>query len=89
MRVKSSLTPETQVIDFRYLQYNHTIMKTINQRHQILESLSALDNAETEKVLDYIKNLLYSKNDLRRQVLKSRALTEIRQALGNPIRIAQ
>jgi hypothetical protein len=47
-----------------------------------LESLSSLDQAQTAKVLDYIKGLLYSRDDLRHQVLKHEALKEIRQALA-------
>jgi hypothetical protein len=58
-------------------------MTTINQKHQILESLDALDHGQQEKVLDYIKGLLYpSREDARHQKLKREAMKEIRQALS-------
>jgi hypothetical protein len=58
-------------------------MTTIHQRNQIMESLRSLDKVQTEKVLEYIKTLTHHRDDLRRQVIKSRAMVEIRQALGN------
>ncbi len=58
-------------------------MTTINQRHEILESLSYLDQAQAAKVLDYIKGLTYPGDVIRRQRLKREAMKEIRQALGN------
>jgi hypothetical protein len=58
-------------------------MTTIHQKHAILESLDSLDQTQTEKVLGYIKSLLYSsKDDATHQKLKREALKEIRQALG-------
>ena len=58
-------------------------MTSINQKHQILESLDSLDQTQTEKVLDYIKELLTtSRDDARYQTLKREAIKEIRQALG-------
>ena len=58
-------------------------MTTIHQVHQILESLDALDQAQTEKVMDYIKGLQYtSRDDAGYQRLKRQAMKEIRQALG-------
>jgi hypothetical protein len=57
-------------------------MTIVNQKHQILASLEALDHAQTEKVLNYIKGLLYpSREDARHQNLKREAMKEIRQAL--------
>jgi hypothetical protein len=58
-------------------------MTTVNQRLAILESLSNLDASQTSKVLDYIKGLTQTRNDLRHQMLKHKAMKEIRQALGN------
>jgi hypothetical protein len=54
-----------------------------NQKHQILESLDALDQTQTDKVLDYIKGLLSpSKDEPNYQSFKREALKEIRQALS-------
>jgi hypothetical protein len=58
-------------------------MTKINQKHQILESLDALDQTQTDKVLDYIKGLLSPKKDeAGYQSFKREALKEIRQALN-------
>ena len=58
-------------------------MTNIHQRHQILESIDSLDQAQAEKVLNYIKGILSpTKEDIRYQRLKREALKEIRQALG-------
>lgn len=76
---------EHQVVDSRYLycQTTTTRMTTINQKYQIVESLSSLDQMQTEKVLEYIKGLMYaSKDEASHQQLKRQALKEIRQALG-------
>jgi hypothetical protein len=59
-------------------------MTTLTQKHQILESLDALDQVQTEKVISYIRGLLTSSRDeAGYQKLKREALKEIRQALGN------
>jgi signal transduction histidine kinase len=59
-------------------------MKTIDQKHQILESLDTLDQNQTEKVLNYINDLInVSREDVRYQRLKREAIKEIRQALSN------
>jgi hypothetical protein len=56
-------------------------MASIHQKHKILESLDSLDQAQTEKVLDYINGMIKPlRNDQR---LKREALKQIRQALGN------
>jgi tellurite resistance protein len=56
---------------------------TFNQKHQILESLNALDQTQTEKVMDYINGLITtSREDARYQKLKREAMKEIKQALG-------
>ncbi|MBL0742052.1 hypothetical protein [Chryseolinea lacunae] len=58
-------------------------MKSIHQKHAILQSLESLDPGQTEKVLAYIKDLLYAPLDeASRQQLKREGLREIRQALG-------
>jgi hypothetical protein len=58
-------------------------MTNVNERLAIVESLNSLDASQTSKVLDYIKGLTNTRNDLRHQMLKHKALKEIRQALGN------
>ncbi len=58
-------------------------MTNIHQRHQILESIDSLDQAQAEKVLNYIKGIIApTKDEIRHQRLKREALKEIRQALG-------
>lgn len=57
-------------------------MTTANQKLRILESLEALDQSQSEKVLAYIKNMLaatQSENQYKR--LKREAMKEIRNAL--------
>jgi hypothetical protein len=57
-------------------------MKAINQKYEILESLEALDHAQAEQVLTYIKGLLHkADNDNHYQTVKREALKQIRQAL--------
>jgi len=59
------------------------MMTTIHQRHEILDSLNALDSNQAEKVLAYIKGLLYTTPDEATQKqLKREAMKEIRRALG-------
>jgi hypothetical protein len=63
-------------------------MTQINQKHQILESLDSLDQTQTNKVLDYIKSLLYPvKDEMNYQNFKKEALKEIRQALSKKRRV--
>jgi hypothetical protein len=58
-------------------------MTSINQKHQILDSLNSLDSSQAEKVLEYIKGLLYTAPDEASQKqLKREAMKEIRRALG-------
>jgi hypothetical protein len=59
-------------------------MKSIHQKHEILESLDALDQVQAEKVLTYIKALLVNQieQDSREQRAKREAMMQIRQALG-------
>lgn len=57
-------------------------MITTNQRNQILETLNVLDQEQTEKVLAYMKGILYgetSKDVYKR--FKREAMRDIRQAL--------
>ena len=57
-------------------------MISIHQKHQILESLNALDQGQTEKVLAFIRTLGHTGNDeSTHQRLKREALKEIRMAL--------
>lgn len=57
-------------------------MTTTNQRNQILETLNVLDQEQTEKVLAYMKNILYSDTDQAvYQKFKREAMRDIRKAL--------
>ena len=56
-------------------------MSDINQKHKILESLDSLDQAQTEKVLNYIKGMTQPLRN--EQQIKREAMKQIRQALGN------
>jgi hypothetical protein len=59
------------------------MMTTIHQRHEILDSLNALDASQAQKVLEYIKGLLYTTPDEATQKeIKREAMKEIRRALG-------
>ena len=55
-------------------------MTTIHQKHQLLESIEALDQTQAEQVLAYIKGLMRDEAGYRQ--LKREAMKEIRQALG-------
>jgi hypothetical protein len=58
-------------------------MTSFHQRHQILASLDALDQGQTEKVLEYIRGLQHTrKDDSHHQHMKREAMKEIRLALG-------
>lgn len=58
-------------------------MTSIHQKHEILDSLNSLDPSQAEKVLEYIKGLLYSTPDAASQKqFKREAMKEIRRALG-------
>lgn len=59
-----------------------TIMTSSNQRNQILETLEVLDSEQAERVLHYMKGILYA--DPTKPVykrFKRDAMREIRQAL--------
>ncbi len=58
-------------------------MTSFHQRHQILDSLDALDQRQTEKVLEYIRSLQGSvRDESQHQKVKREAMKEIRLALG-------
>ena len=59
-----------------------------NRKYQILESLEELDQAQADKVLDYIKALLTPTADEKAyQNFKRNALQEIRRALRDNSRL--
>jgi hypothetical protein len=60
-------------------------MKKLFQKHQILESLDDLDQAQTEQVLQYIKRLAdVHRSESHYEVTSKReAMQQIRQALTN------
>jgi len=63
-------------------------MTSIHQKHEILESLNSLDPSQTEKVLAYIKGLLYTTPDeASHKKFKREAMKEIRYALGKGRRV--
>ena len=62
-------------------------MTSFNKKHQILESLNSLDQVQADKVLEYIKGLLYSSDDEAHKNLKREALKEIRQALNKRTKV--
>ena len=56
---------------------------TTYKKHQIVESLHSMDQAQTEKVLAYVKTLLHtSPHETAYERFKKNALREIRQALA-------
>jgi hypothetical protein len=57
-------------------------MNSITKKLQILESLDAMDQTQTEKVLAYIKDMLTPKSEIERKRSKREAMKEIRQALN-------
>jgi hypothetical protein len=58
-------------------------MTTTDQKHQILESLDYLNQAQADKVLGYIHGLLSSTHEQARyKRQKTEAMKEIRQALS-------
>ena len=57
-------------------------MNSVTRKLQILESLNALDQTQTEKVLAYIKDMLTPKTDREYKRSKREAMKEIRQALN-------
>ena len=62
-------------------------MNSVTKKLQILESLSAMDQTQTEKVLAYIKDMLTPKNEVEYKRNKREAMNEIRQALSRERRL--
>jgi tellurite resistance protein len=62
-------------------------MNSITKQLQILESLNAMDQSQTEKVLAYIKDMLTPKSEIERKRNKREAMKEIRQALNHERRL--
>lgn len=63
-------------------------MNSVTKKLQILESLNALDKAQTEKVLAYIKDMLApNKEEQEYKRTKREAMKEIRQALNGSRRL--
>lgn len=57
-------------------------MSTVHQKIRLVESLDSLDQQQAEKVLAYIKELLYTpREEMIYQRFKLEALKEIRKAL--------
>jgi hypothetical protein len=56
---------------------------TANKKNEILKSLESLDQAQAEKVMEYIKGLVGStRNETYYRLFKREAMKEIRQALN-------
>jgi tellurite resistance protein len=62
-------------------------MNSITRKLQILESLNAMDQTQTEKVLAYIKDMLTPKSELEYKRNKREAMKEIRNALNHERRL--
>lgn len=59
-------------------------MSTVHQKIRIVKSLDSLDQVQTEKVLEYIKELLYTpREEMMHQRFKREAMKEIRKALSS------
>lgn len=62
-------------------------MNSVTKKLQILESLNALDQTQTEKVLAYIKDMLTPSDENQYKRNKREAMKEIRQALSRERRL--
>ncbi|HYF68653.1 MAG TPA: hypothetical protein VD884_10975 [Ohtaekwangia sp.] len=56
-------------------------MISLHQKHQIMETLNAMDAEQTEKVLNYMKGMVNATDEKAHQQFKTRALKQIRRAL--------
>lgn len=56
-------------------------MISLHQKHQIMETLNAMDAEQTEKVLNYMKGMVSAGDEKSHQQFKTRALKQIRRAL--------
>ena len=58
-------------------------MENLTKKQSIVQSLESMNHIEMDKVVHYIKNLLYRpENDRSYQVTKQQALREIKEALN-------
>jgi tellurite resistance protein len=62
-------------------------MNSVTKKLQILESLNAMDQTQTEKVLAYITDMLTPKSEVEYKRNKREAMKEIRQALNHERRL--
>lgn len=62
-------------------------MNSVTRKLQILESLNALDQTQTEKVLAYIRGMLTPPDETQYKRAKREAMKEIRQALSRARRL--
>jgi tellurite resistance protein len=62
-------------------------MNSVTKKLQILESLNAMDQTQTEKVLAYIRDMLTPKSEVEYKRNKREAMKEIRQALSTERRL--
>ena len=62
-------------------------MNSVTKKLQILESLNALDQTQTEKVLAFIKDMLTPSDENQYKRNKREAMKEIRQALSRERRL--
>jgi len=62
-------------------------MNSVTKKLQILESLNAMDQTQTEKVLAYIKDMLTPKSEVEYKRNKREAMKEISQALNTERRL--
>jgi tellurite resistance protein len=62
-------------------------MNSVTKKLQILESLNAMDQTQTEKVLAYITDMLTPKSEVEYKRNKREAMKEIRQALSTERRL--
>jgi len=59
-------------------------MQNVTKKQAIMQSLEAMNASEMEKVIDYIKDLLYTEEqDMSYQNFKRNAIKEIQQALNS------
>jgi len=58
-------------------------MENLTKKQSIVQSLGSMNQREMEKVVDYIRGLLYRpENDSSHQMMRERALKEIKEALN-------
>lgn len=62
-------------------------MNSVTEKLLILESLNAMDQTQTEKVLAYIRDMLTPKSERDYKRNKREAMKEIRQALSSERRL--